>query len=667
MGIGDYSTDPGANTRVNHGTIRRIMADLALARDDGTFGGNNVVTQADATVMTVSSLKNIRTAGYSAAGDGGGALYKRAVSEPSHLGKFQSADGGWWELAENEITLEMFGGKADGAIVGTSVTGTDNLAAMNAALAYGRANYGGSANAYGTTATIRLGRGKYRFSDKIKIDHMVRIVGATGAPQGNTEPGSILYFPQNTIGFYLLGYQSPDPDTGVPSTIDAGGTVLEYFRIATPPGSTDTTKHGIVLKTRAVINQVRVSSFGGDGINIVASAGVTGNANNFYLNGCICIGNQSGIYVNGPDANAGVAYNCDGSSNRAWGIWDSSFLGNTWVGCHVAGNGLKAQVHYQGNRYYCLNPALAGLTIPGTNSTVWAFYMVGGVHSQFPEWAEDGSYVIGGSYQADDASARSVFVGCYSEGDQPPANILRPSMALGGLLGSHRGSGLVLATDGVQGKFVARQALSGGAGPGGYVTLGATDLDLVLLNGIGDHSTGTGLAVWDATNGNYLIGRSANLSSRTAFKITAHNTLFTGGRVSPVLGGYAVLDRGVFVGAGASARYVTNATAIPTAAGEYARGEIVFNSTPTAGGKAGWICTTGGTLASAWVTGTNYAVDSYILAGNGRYYKCTIDGGASSTVEPTHTTGAVTEADGFQWTHIGNVAAIWKPWGAIDA
>src|SRR6185503_8160708 len=34
----------------------------------------------------------LRTAGYSAAGDGGGALYKKVVSEPSHTGKFQSAD-----------------------------------------------------------------------------------------------------------------------------------------------------------------------------------------------------------------------------------------------------------------------------------------------------------------------------------------------------------------------------------------------------------------------------------------------------------------------------------------------------------------------------------------------------------------------------------------------
>jgi len=49
-------------------------------------------------------VKWVRTAGFAAPGDGGGALYKRVSSEPSHAGKFQSADGAWWELAENVVS-----------------------------------------------------------------------------------------------------------------------------------------------------------------------------------------------------------------------------------------------------------------------------------------------------------------------------------------------------------------------------------------------------------------------------------------------------------------------------------------------------------------------------------------------------------------------------------
>ncbi|MFB6419899.1 hypothetical protein [Bradyrhizobium tunisiense] len=49
-----------------------------------------------------SGMTYLRTAGLTAAGDGGGALYKKVVSEPSHNGKFQSADGAWWEIVADE-------------------------------------------------------------------------------------------------------------------------------------------------------------------------------------------------------------------------------------------------------------------------------------------------------------------------------------------------------------------------------------------------------------------------------------------------------------------------------------------------------------------------------------------------------------------------------------
>lgn len=69
----------------------------------------------------------LRTAGYTTVGDGGGALYKKSVSEPSHEGKIQSADGTWWELAELEPNPIMFGadstGVADAATAFTNAIG----------------------------------------------------------------------------------------------------------------------------------------------------------------------------------------------------------------------------------------------------------------------------------------------------------------------------------------------------------------------------------------------------------------------------------------------------------------------------------------------------------------------------------------------------------------
>lgn len=56
----------------------------------------------------------VRVNGFSASGDTGSGGYRFAASEPAHTGKFQSADGRWWELAEYRPTLAMFGGVADG-------------------------------------------------------------------------------------------------------------------------------------------------------------------------------------------------------------------------------------------------------------------------------------------------------------------------------------------------------------------------------------------------------------------------------------------------------------------------------------------------------------------------------------------------------------------------
>src|SRR5690606_5536677 len=66
------------------------------------------------------ALDFIRTAGYYSTGDGGAALYKRVASEPSHAGKIQSADGAWWELAEEVLSVSMFGARGNGTDDDTS-------------------------------------------------------------------------------------------------------------------------------------------------------------------------------------------------------------------------------------------------------------------------------------------------------------------------------------------------------------------------------------------------------------------------------------------------------------------------------------------------------------------------------------------------------------------
>jgi hypothetical protein len=55
-----------------------------------------------------------------------------------------------------------------------------------------------------------------------------------------------------------------------------------------------------------------------------------------------------------------------------------------------------------------------------------------------------------------------------------------------------------------------------------------------------------------------------------------------------------VAERGIVIGAGNNGRRHNTLTAAPTT-GEWARGDIVYNRSPSAGGNVGWICVTAGT------------------------------------------------------------------------
>jgi len=78
-------------------------------------GGTLYDTVAAVEAATIGgSVGSIQTAGYYAAGDGGGAIYKRVGSEPSHALKIQSADGAWWEIGEAEVNVLQAGATADG-------------------------------------------------------------------------------------------------------------------------------------------------------------------------------------------------------------------------------------------------------------------------------------------------------------------------------------------------------------------------------------------------------------------------------------------------------------------------------------------------------------------------------------------------------------------------
>lgn len=101
-----------SETPVNEKTLREI-GDLALASLIGQAGDIEVPMYDTRLAVTFADIKptvnTIRTGGYAAPGDGGAALYKRVATEPTHAGKVQSADGAWWEMAEEKTNAAMLG------------------------------------------------------------------------------------------------------------------------------------------------------------------------------------------------------------------------------------------------------------------------------------------------------------------------------------------------------------------------------------------------------------------------------------------------------------------------------------------------------------------------------------------------------------------------------
>lgn len=144
------------------------------ARDIAAGYASDAVSQGNvpiyATVVGMPSLEisaginAIRVNGYHAAGDGGGALYVKVGSEPAHAGKFQTADGAWWELAEGQkLNIEAFGAKGDGS---------DDAAAINNAILYLSLMGGG---------TLIFNKPLYRTGATVYRRKNVKLVGNVGS------------------------------------------------------------------------------------------------------------------------------------------------------------------------------------------------------------------------------------------------------------------------------------------------------------------------------------------------------------------------------------------------------------------------------------------------------------------------------------------------------
>lgn len=659
-------------------------------------GGGGTVTQYQTRTAAIAAsipinVNEIVTLSYATPGDGGGAQHRRVVSEPTHLGKFQSADGAWWELvAFPEVTLEMFGGKADGQANVTppaAQPGTDNWPAFQAAFGYARSIL---YNVQQSSASIRLLRGVYAVSQTLVIDQSVRISGSGATPILNAYSESILVFPPNTTAFKCWSHNSPDPPPGgPPHNRSAMGALLENIRIhsfggtlvALPVGFVpDLTAHGIIMHTVVVLKHITLQNFAGNGLHITASETTAGpgSANEIDLYGVRCFGSGGhGVFISGGDTNAGSGVRMDTSNSGGFGLWDSSFLGNTWTGCHSSANGIKSRSHHLGKHYLYKYPTAGNTAEPGTNTAVWEYYEDGGPTFFYPEWSASVVYLPGGAYStmkempeppAIADAIGTVFLGCYAEGGQGKTRLSSGTMYIGGTHASpFDDRGQIIAWNGVLSKWGVNMKMLNKPDPGMSMMLAPTDFDPIAIFANGDATSGFKIGRWDTLTNTYKMVHGATDDSGTSmmFPTTVTKAAVSAGRGSALLSGNVVFPHDIFVGPNvASVRMISNSAVIPSIGPEYAQGDLVFNSQPTSGEPVGWICTQGGIVAttSAWLTANDYAAGTYVKTAAGRFYRCKYDPAAGrSLVEPTHTLNAVL-ADGYGWIYIDDLVSSNPVW-----
>jgi len=94
------------------------------ARDEAVAAASDAVSQGNVPIYSTrnavetleipAGITAFRTNGFASVGDGGEGFYVWVATEPTHIGKVQSADGAWWEISGDVIDPRQLGAVGDG-------------------------------------------------------------------------------------------------------------------------------------------------------------------------------------------------------------------------------------------------------------------------------------------------------------------------------------------------------------------------------------------------------------------------------------------------------------------------------------------------------------------------------------------------------------------------
>jgi hypothetical protein len=491
---------------------------------------------------------------------------------------------------------------------GADPTGVaDSLAAFNAAIASFtdpvHTSRGG---------TIFVPRGNYSLSGTINIRKHINLIGDGDgfAPTNNIwAPVTYLSFPINTTGIRV--YSNVDSGNG------NSGAFSSIKNLTLKCASVGTTGHGIWSSALIYLDTVQIEGFAQNGVNLVATSSVSGNANVFRFDNVSSGANgQNGFFIQGSDVNAGLLNKCQASSNSGVGFFDAGFLGNTYIGCLAEGNlptfigtgaisGTTLTVSAVTSGYLPVGTIITGSGVTsGTTITNWVSATGGtGTYTVSDSQTVSSTTIsaAGGSnfvdYVTDNANARHIFIGCYTELGY--SYIKDPSMVLGGNLGANSFQSKYTTAFIASGPYSNRSPMrhiNYGSSVQPYFEAGADDIpSAVGTNGV----FGFGLqdnssfyaVVLNTTKKAYRFRWNGN-ESLVPFQIPTDYTAWRS--FAPAF------QNGIIFG-DYSGYYVQNYAAAAPTTGTWAVGDLMYNTVPTAGGYVGWVCVTAGTPGT-WKT-----------------------------------------------------------------
>jgi hypothetical protein len=241
-----------------------------------------------------------------------------------------------------------------------------------------------------------------------------------------------------------------------PRSLNALFSTIRNARLEGAYSGTEGEFHGIRCRTKCVIDNATIKGFEGDGIHLAAQLPANdldnppyGNVNYTVIFRPTVSRCRNGIFLDGNNANACNVFSPNITTCRQWGIWDSSFIGNSYFGGHIATNGIDtdndgitkpATIVEQGGNWYGViadQEAGASTNAPpatATNNTWWYYIKAGAAGNGKPTWFSGINVRAGGCIRNDNDSAYSVFSGIYVELNHGKAQIVQHSLVLGGLL-----------------------------------------------------------------------------------------------------------------------------------------------------------------------------------------------------------------------------------------